>query len=305
MIMQNKTVRNKYIQHSMFRMESYGSLFVVSTPIGNLEDITIRAINVLKEVDYILCEDTRVSLKLLNKYSIKTKLIAYHRNNEINQLENILLDLKSGKNIALISDAGTPLISDPGSILLSSISQNNLKAFSVPGPSALTAALSLCPFFKNEFLFVGFLPEQKSKRIDLISKMFARSVLVVLYIAPHDFRKYLIEIQSFYPSIKVFYAREITKAYEDVWYGEINRLIETLGQKKIKGEIVLCLDFKRDNIKQIDMTNTELFIAINDYINKGFSLKEASRQCSKEFGLSSKKLYKLYLEQKKSLIIPL
>ena len=140
-----------------------GVLYVVATPIGNLEDITLRALRVLKEVDYILCEDKRITSKLLNKYAIKSTLIKYHKFNEQKESENILSLLNSGKKIALVSDAGTPLISDPGESLIYEALKNRIKVSPIPGPSSLTSALSLCPFASLEFLFIGFLPHKKSK----------------------------------------------------------------------------------------------------------------------------------------------
>lgn len=219
-----------------------GALYIVSTPIGNLEDITLRALRILKEVNFILCEDKRISVRLLNKYEIKTKLIPFHKFNEESILTQVISLLKSGNNIALVSDAGTPLISDPGSRLISFLRDENIKVVSIPGPSALTSALSLVPFKLNEFLFVGFLPGKKSKRKKIIQSLKSKAEIVVLFIAPHDFLKYLYEIYDSYRNIDVFYARELTKIYEDSWYGKIKDLIELQEKKKLRGEIVLILN---------------------------------------------------------------
>src|SRR3990167_2262652 len=143
-------------------------LYIVATPIGNLEDITLRALRILKEVDFILCEDKRVTTKLLNKYEIKSNLISLHKYNEQKLINHVLSILQAGKNAAIVSDAGTPLISDPGLSLISSLQENDIKVVSIPGPSALTGALSICPLKTNEFLFAGFLPESKTERKKLI-----------------------------------------------------------------------------------------------------------------------------------------
>lgn len=275
-----------------------GIFYVVSTPIGNLEDITLRALRVLKEVDCILCEDKRVTAKLLNKYQIKTKLISFHRFNEASRANKILSIIKNGQNVALVSDAGTPLLSDPGLSLISVFYKSNINIVSVPGPSALTAALSLCPYKLDEFLFVGFLPDSKNERKKLIESLNKRAKAVIIFLAPHDFNKYLNEIFNLYPSIDVFYAREITKMYEEHWSGKLKDLLEMSNKKKIRGEIVLCLDFHSvvENGKNHKLNNEELVDLLKSYISKGYSLKQASKNLAKEFNLSSKVLYDLYIK---------
>lgn len=220
-----------------------GILYVVATPIGNLEDITLRALRILKEVDYILCEDKRITVRLLNKYNIKTKLISFHKFNEVSEFENVLSLLKGGKNIALVSDSGTPLISDPGYKLIYGLREQNTKIVPIPGPSSLTCALSLFGIESNEFLYIGFLPAKRSKRRKIIASLKDRAKTIILFIAPHDFKKYLNEIYEFYPEIRIFYARELTKIYEDHYKGSIQYLLSEIEDKTIKGEIVLGLYF--------------------------------------------------------------
>lgn len=278
-----------------------GTAYIVATPVGNLEDITLRALRILKEVDFVLCEDTRVTSKLLNKYHIKTKLFAYHKFNEKKQINFILELLKSGKSIAIVSDAGTPLISDPGSVLVCELVKNNISVLPIPGPSALVGALSVYPYPLEEFLFVGFLPNVKSKRERLISSFCNRAENIVLYVAPHDCNKYLGEICSFYPDVKVFYAREITKLYEELWSGNIKDLIEILKNKKIKGEIVLCLHFSKEKNKlKVNVSKDELLENMKKLIEKGNSLKMTSKIIGKELGISSNNLYSLYLNKIKT-----
>lgn len=279
----------------------YGTLYVIATPIGNLEDITLRALRVLKEVDVILCEDKRVTTKLLNKYEIKSNLIGFHKYNEQKLINHILSILQSGKNVAIVSDAGTPLVSDPGLDLISFLRENNITVVPIPGPSALISALSICPLKVNEFLFIGFLPENKMEREKLISSFNERANMVILFIAPHDFNKYLKEIYNIYPSIEVFYARELTKFYEENWLGSIKDLLDSVEKKKLKGEIVLCLNFtsKDENNKNLVKDNKEIINNIEGYIANGYSLKEASKLLAKHHKLSSKDLYGLYLKTKK------
>ena len=278
------------------KQEKIGTLYVVATPIGNLEDITLRALRILKEVDCVLCEDKRVTAKLLNRYQIKTKLISFHKFNESKSIADIVSLISSGKNIALVSDGGTPLISDPGSNLISVLIKNNIKIFSIPGPSALTSAFAISPFVGNEFLFLGFLPSQKSKREEIISSLKERSKVAILFVAPHDLNKYLLEIQSFYSDIEVSYARELTKIYEEHWLGKINNLIELVEKKKLKGEIVLFLYF--NNAPLVSLDSDVIVNEMKSYISSGSSLKDASKIIAKKVNLSSKSLYNLYLKAK-------
>ena len=221
--------------------ETKGILYVVATPIGNLEDITLRAIRILKEADFILCEDKRQTVKLLNKYEIKSKLISFHKFNEEKIQNEVLSLLNSGKSLALVSDAGTPLISDPGSKLVLACHENKIKVISIPGSSSLTGALSVSGLDLKEFLFVGFLPGKKSKRKRLIASFNERSKNVVLFVGPHDFKKYINEIYEIFSDINVFYGRELTKIHEESWFGNIKELISNLNEFKAKGEIIFCL----------------------------------------------------------------
>lgn len=274
-----------------------GILYVLATPIGNLEDITLRALKTLKEVDFIFCEDKRVTIKLLNKYEIKSQLIPFHKFNESSQANLILSYLQTGKNIAIVSDAGTPLISDPGSTLISFLTENKVEIVPIPGPSALVTALSACPFPMDNFLFIGFLPSSKSQREKLITSLSSRAQNVIIYVAPHDFHKYVKEIHAIYPDIKVFYGREITKLYEEFWSGSIKELVEDLEVKKIKGEIVLCLHFDKaaNHSADNEPTKEELIDSMKKLREDGYSLKEASKILSKKFDLPSKSLYDMYL----------
>ncbi|MBI3589849.1 MAG: 16S rRNA (cytidine(1402)-2'-O)-methyltransferase [Candidatus Melainabacteria bacterium] len=273
-----------------------GNLYVVATPIGNLEDITLRALRILKEVDYILCEDKRITVKLLNKYEVKSKLISFHKFNELKSQENILLDLKCGKNIALVSDAGSPLISDPGTELVSLAYKNRIKVIPIPGASALISALSACPIKFNNFYFVGFLPDKASKRKEMISSFSQISALAVIYIAPHDLKKYIKEIYAHYPELEIFYSRELTKIYEESWHGQIKDFVGFVEEKEFKGEMVLVLNFQGVTSDKTEISEDELIEKMKEQIAKGQSLKEVSKLFAKEYNLSSKKLYNRYIK---------
>jgi 16S rRNA (cytidine1402-2'-O)-methyltransferase len=274
-----------------------GSLYIVSTPIGNLEDITLRALRILKEVNLILCEDKRVTIKLLNKYEIKTKLISYHKFNERSQTEEVIKELKNGTNIALVSDAGTPIISDPGFELVKEVRENNIKVIAIPGPCALTSAISVSGKVKNDFLFIGFLSDEKNKRTEKLKSLKDRSESVLLYVGPHDLKKYLKEISDIYPDIEIFICRELTKIYEEFISGKIKDIIEKLKDKEVKGEVVLGLIFNQE-AGLTEITDKEVLDSINKLTNKGLSLKEIAKILSNEYNLSGNKIYNLYIKNK-------
>jgi 16S rRNA (cytidine1402-2'-O)-methyltransferase len=217
-----------------------GRLFIVPTPIGNLKDITIRALEVLKTVDYILAEDTRNTIKLLKHYQIKKTLKSYHKFNEHNINENIISDLRSGKNIALVSDAGTPGISDPGYLIIKKCIEENINIECLPGPTALIPALVISGFPADRFIFEGFLPHKKGrkKRLEEISKY---DITTILYESPHRLLKTLTELKQYIDNKKICICRELTKVYETIIRGNIEEVINYFNNKPIKGEIVIVI----------------------------------------------------------------
>lgn len=275
-------------------------IYVIATPIGNLEDITYRAVRILKEVDIILCEDKRVTIKLLEKYGIKSRLITFNKLNEKKNIENIISLIDSGKTIALVSDAGTPLISDPGASLVSVSRANNIKIVPIPGPSSLTTFLSVCGLEVKDFLFVGFLPDNKSEREKIISSFKDRSSLIILFVAPHDIERYLNEIHLIYSDVNVLFAREMTKIYEEFWFGNISDLIRNLESMTMKGEMVLGLFMGSFSLELEEKGYDEdyLFYKMKTLVDGGESLKQASKQIGKEYSVESRKLYSLFLSRK-------
>jgi 16S rRNA (cytidine1402-2'-O)-methyltransferase len=218
--------------------------YVVATPIGNLEDITLRALRILKEVDLILCEDTRVTKRLLDKYGIQTPMLSYHSHSGALKIEKVLDFLKEKKDLALVSDAGTPTISDPGSLLISKIKEASLaEVITVPGPSALTAALSVSSLPASEFLFLGFLPHKKGRQT-LFTEIAQSKRPVVFYESPHRILKTLESLKERMPTRRVIVARELTKIYEETVEGTADKLIAYFGSdpKKIKGEFVVIVE---------------------------------------------------------------
>jgi len=214
-------------------------LYVIATPIGNLGDISIRALEILKEVDLILCEDTRVTIKLLNRFEIKKPTLSYHQHSKLTKLKYILEELNKGKNIALVSDAGTPTISDPGAKLVAYLSKElgkSLEIIPIPGPSALTTALSISGFSADKFIFLGF-PPVKKKRKKFFQELKELKQTIVFYESPHRILKTLNELIDLNRQIVV--CRELTKKFETIYRGDIKEVIK---QVKPKGEFVIIID---------------------------------------------------------------
>jgi len=213
-------------------------LYVVATPIGNLSDITLRALEVLKSVDYIACEDTRVSLKLLSFYNIKKELISYHQHSKESKIEKIIKLLLSGKNIAMISDAGTPGLSDPGSKLLKAAYDNNIKVVPIPGPSTLSAILSIADFNIHEFVFLGFMPHKKGRQTKL-REIAKEKRAIILFESVHRIKKLLDELSDLLGDRQIIIGRELTKKFETIYRGKIPEVLAELAQK---GEFVIIIE---------------------------------------------------------------
>jgi 16S rRNA (cytidine1402-2'-O)-methyltransferase len=219
-----------------------GILYFVPTPIGNLEDITFRAIKVLKEVDYILCEDTRTSGILLKHYEISKPLKSYHLHNEHSATEKVIADLKSGLNIAIITDAGTPGISDPGYLLGKACAYENLEMICLPGATAFVPALVVSGLPNHDFYFAGFLPQKKGRQTKL-KQLAEEKKTIVLYESPHKINTTLEQIKEFFgENTKVSLSREISKKFEETKRGTIDELITFSKSKTLKGEIVLVVN---------------------------------------------------------------
>jgi 16S rRNA (cytidine1402-2'-O)-methyltransferase len=221
------------------------NFYVIATPIGNMEDITLRAIRILGEVDLILCEDTRMTQKILNKYEIKKATMSYHAQSKIGKTDKIFELLEEGKNIALVSDAGTPGISDPGALLVSQIKErfnDEVKIIPIPGATALISALSACGLPIHEFTFLGFLPHKKGRET-LFKEIAEAKRTMVFYESTHRILKTLESLDKFAPNKKVCVAREITKIYEDFKTGSVKDILEffTKNPTKVKGEFVVIV----------------------------------------------------------------
>lgn len=218
-----------------------GTLFVVATPIGNLEDITHRAVRLLSEVDLIAAEDTRQTKILLNKYQINTPLTSYHKFNIKAKTDQLIAQLQAGKNIALVSDSGTPGISDPGFELIRESGNQGIRVEPIPGPSAVITALSVAGLPTNEFVFVGFLPKKPGKRKKTLERLQKEQGTIIIYESPFRLIKTLAEIKEILGERKVAVCRELTKKFEEIIRGRIGEVIERLKDRVIKGEIVLVV----------------------------------------------------------------
>jgi 16S rRNA (cytidine1402-2'-O)-methyltransferase len=267
-------------------------LYIVSTPIGNLEDITLRALNILKNSNIILCEDTRHTLKLLNHFKIKNKLIPYHKFNEKKQINKIIQYLNEGKILSLVSDAGTPVISDPGNLLIKSCIDHNISVFPIPGPSSVISAISVAGF-DERFLFYGFLPKKENELNKELLKIQMEPFSLVFFIPSIKINFYLKVFKKYFLGRKILIAREITKLHETYYRGEVGKI--KLFKTPIKGELTVVIS-KINSKKQvinIDKLREEININLKKY-----SVKDVAELISKKENISKKKVYNICLEIK-------
>ena len=267
-------------------------LYIVSTPIGNLEDITLRALHVLKNSDIILCEDTRRSIKLLSHYKIKKKLISYHKFNEKKQTENIIEYFKEGKIFSLISDAGTPLLSDPGRLLVNTCLENSIEVIPIPGVSSITSSLSVSGF-SDKFLFYGFLPKTENELEKILSSLSQNKYSQIFYVPSKKINFYLKKFKKFFSGRKILIAREITKIHETFIREEIDKLNVFKGA--IKGELTIVISESNTKIKKYD--EQKIVNKIKKYLKK-YSLKDTVNLILEVENINKKKIYDLCLKVK-------
>jgi len=267
-------------------------LYIVSTPIGNLDDITLRSLEVLKKSDIILCEDTRRSLKLLNHYKIKKKLISYHKFNEKKELSKIIKYLKEGKILSLISDAGTPALSDPGQILIKNCIEENIKIIPIPGPSSITAATSIAGF-EDKFLFYGFLPKTENELAKIMGGLKNLDFALVFFVPGIKINFYLKSFKKYLVGRDIFIAREITKMHETFYRSTLTEI--KLFKAPLKGELTVVIS-KIYNNNQIE-SNDDIINQASEYLKK-YSLKDVVELISKKEKVSKKKVYEICLKIK-------
>ena len=269
-------------------------LYCVATPIGNLGDITIRAIYILNKSDLILSEDTRVSSKLLSKFNIKTKLLSNHKFNEKKNIKDVLNLLKENKIISVISDAGTPAISDPGSILINECIKNKIDIFPVPGSSAVTAAVSISGFSTN-FLFFGFLPEKKSQIDQLFQSVSSLNYSIVFFISPKKIKKITAQIQKYFNDRNILITREMTKLHEEYIRDKVKNLDNIDIPQKGEMTVVISENINLENrLQEIEESVKKKIVKLL----KKMSIKDITSKISKENNISKKKIYDFCLRKK-------
>ena len=266
-----------------------GILYLVATPIGNLEDITLRALNTLKEVDIIAAEDTRQTLKLLNHFNIKKSLISYHRHNEDEKKEILINKLKEGLNIAIVTDAGTPGISDPGEVMVKKAIEEGIKVIPIPGACAAINALIASGIDTKEFTFLGFLPLNKKLRKEKLEQIKKEIRTIIIYEAPHKIKDTLIDLKNIIEDRKVVLAREITKIHEEFIREDINVLIEK--SENLKGEIIILIEGNKNIKEENILNNLTLEEHYKYYENLKFDKKEIIKKIAKDRNVNKNEIY--------------
>ena len=272
-----------------------GILYLVATPIGNLSDITYRAVETLKNVDLIAAEDTRQTLKLLNHYQISKPLVSYYRHNEDVKSERLIEELLNGKNIALVSDAGTPGICDPGEELVKEAIKNEIKIVPIPGACAFVNALIISGINTKEFTFYGFLPMNKKNRKEKLEEISKENKTVILYEAPHKIKNTLEDLYSVLGDINCVIARELTKIHEECTRGTLRAMIEKFEQPK--GEFVIMLDLN-SNIKEKEETNLTVDELYEMYLKQGLDKREIIKKIAKDKKVAKNEIYQYFIDRK-------
>jgi 16S rRNA (cytidine1402-2'-O)-methyltransferase len=271
-----------------------GSLYIVATPIGNLEDITLRALRVLKEVDLIAAEDTRRSRILLNHYGIVTPLTSYHEHNEKTKARQLVGRLTYGNNLALVSDAGTPVISDPGYRLVVEALRGGIRVVPIPGACALTAVLSAGGLPTDRFVFEGFLPAKRKERRERLRTLSGEGRTLTFYEAPHRLIETLNDLIEILGDREIVVAREVSKIHEEFLRGRLNEVAEQIRNREIRGELTLLVSGSQE---QSEISQDQINAEIRKLKNKGMRVKEIAEILGEKFGYSKKEIYRLALVQ--------
>ena len=272
-----------------------GKIYLVATPIGNLQDMTFRAVQILKEVDLIAAEDTRHTLQLLNYFEISKPMISYHRHNEEVKTEELIKEVLSGKSIAIVTDAGTPGISDPGEEIVKAAIQEGIEIIPIPGACALINSLIVSGISTKEFSFYGFLPLNKKNRKETFSKIAKETKTVILYEAPHKLQRTLEDILQIIGDIPICAVRELTKMHEEKIYGRVSEVIEKC--KEPKGEYVIILDLNSNEDKEeVDFEQMNLQEHYAFYEKLGLERKEIIKQIAKDRKVPKNEIYQQFLK---------
>lgn len=275
----------------------FGSLYIVATPIGNLDDITLRALRILGEVSLIAAEDTRHTQKLLTHFSISKPLTSYHDHNKEQKAEVLVARLKEGADVALVSDAGTPGISDPGYYIINRAIEEGIKVVPIPGATAALAALSVSGLPTDSFVFEGFMPPKKGRRVAKLKSLADEPRTVILYEAPHRIHETLEDMRDVLGDRRIVLARELTKIHEELLRGKIGDIIEKLTGRSVKGEITLVVEGKTGDAPELSV------LSLSDHVAKlvreeGVSKKDAMEMVAKLRGVPKKRVYEEVLTNK-------
>lgn len=274
-----------------------GKLYIVATPIGNLDDITLRALKILKEVNLIAAEDTRQTLKLLNHYDISKPLISYHRHNEDVKSDVLIEKLKNGENIAIVSDAGTPGICDPGEEVIKKAIEENIEVIPIPGPCAMITALIASGISTKEFVFLGFLPLNKKLRKQKLEEIQKSDKTIILYEAPHKMKATLLDLKNILLNRKIVLARELTKIHEEFIRKNIDELLNEIDN--LKGEMILIIEGnshvenEKNNLNDLSLEEHYKY-----YEKQGFDKKEIIKKIAKDRKLNKNEIYMQFIDKK-------
>jgi 16S rRNA (cytidine1402-2'-O)-methyltransferase len=278
-----------------------GTLYVVSTPIGNLEDITLRALTVLRSVDLIAAEKVSHTRGLCRHYGIETRLTSYHQHNRKVKALELVEKLKAGRNIAIVTDAGTPGISDPGVYLINRAVREEIKVVPIPGPSAVIAGLSVSGLPAEEFVFLGFLPNRSGKRKSELRRLASESRTMVFFEAPHRVKAMLADLREILGDREIVMLRELTKVFEEVKRGPASTILQHLPSERIRGEFTLVMA-GRDEKKKVQALSKGVLRRIEGHLaEKKMSIKDIAHLVSSEEGLAYRQIYKECLARKKAL----
>jgi 16S rRNA (cytidine1402-2'-O)-methyltransferase len=276
-----------------------GTLYVVGTPIGNLEDITSRALRILKEVDLIACEDTRRTQKLLNHYSIHTRIVSYHEHNELTRAPELIIEMEEGSNVALVSDAGMPVISDPGYRLVKLAVRHGLQVTPVPGPSALMAALAVAGLPVDRFEFLGFLPSKKVARQRVLKDLKESNVTLVFYEAPHRAVEMLSDLRKILSDPPVVLARELTKVHEEFVRGTASEILERLRKRPPKGEVTVVVGWSPIAEKSSAVAEASISDELEKILKeRRLDERTALKLVARARGISRSEAYRLWQAEK-------
>ncbi|MCR4922472.1 MAG: 16S rRNA (cytidine(1402)-2'-O)-methyltransferase [Lachnospiraceae bacterium] len=280
--------------------EGSGILYLCATPIGNLGDISLRILDTLREVDIIACEDTRNSIKLFNHFDIKKPLTSYHEYNKYDKARELIAKLKEGKNIALVTDAGTPGISDPGEVLVRECMDEGIRVTSLPGPCACITALTMSGLATRRFVFEAFLPADKKERALILKELENESRTMIIYEAPHHLVKTLNELYETLGDRRISLCRELTKRYEEVKEFTLSTALRYYTSNEPKGEYVLVIEGKDREILEKEVRDGFLEMSLEEhmdiYLKQGFDNKESMKKVAKDRGISKRDVYNALLK---------